>query len=638
MKKIFTLALMLLVTAVASFSQVHLNMKYTPKLKMTKPDSAWLADIGIRGAWMTNDLDKDGKPELLVTDYTKSGRVHAFQAAGNDSIEWIWSSPRLDTLPGLPFGAGSTSTPRTIRTGDMDGDGLGEIIFPRGGATGGFLIFEWDGVTGSHKFGTTPSAFIPNNVAYGSNFGVLSGIANEGGLQNTVEQFEIFDVDKDGQQELITPKNLTSTANDDYLIIHAVGSWDFESPGLSTFEIEGSTLRQASIRFGGGSPYSIVPADLDGDGKYELVCNNFNFGDYWVIKVTGPDTYELPTSLEDTTKFFYYQNKEKTQDLVALFGTTVADFDKDGNQEVYFPWYYAYMGVQTGYSLNMVNYSPGNNVLEADSTHSFNISQGVSLNADGGTFSSYRASVGDLDRNGKPELLIGSFYPSMLVAMEYQSGAVTNGANYTRKVYYKGESDSYQTLTVRDSLGKKDTIGVRDESFASKMTNPVDFDGDGKMEVVFPLQGIWDSTTVTWSRWNADSAKFLVDSSRKVSNPKKWIFRSVESDIAGSVGSKDLTLITPDDYQLNQNYPNPFNPSTTINFVLPLSKRISLRIYDMLGKEIAVLANSEFYSKGSHSLVWNGRDSGGRTVASGAYIAKMTAGNVEKSIKMMLMK
>ncbi|MFZ4620367.1 MAG: FG-GAP-like repeat-containing protein [Bacteroidota bacterium] len=638
MKKLCTLFLLSLVATVIAFSQAHLGAKYTPRLKMTKPDSAWMTDIGVRGAWMTNDLDQDGKPELLVTDYTKSGRVHAFQAVGNDSIEWIWSSPRLDTVAGIPFGPGSASTPRTIRTGDMDGDGIGEIIFPRGGSTGGFLIFEWDGVKGSHKFGTTPSAFIPANVAYGGNFGSLSGVANEGGLQTTVEQFEVMDVDKDGQQELITPKNLASTANDDYLIIHAVGSWEYENPGLSTFEIEGSTLRQASTRFGGGSPYSIVPADLNGDGKYELVCNNYNFGDYWVIKVTGPDTYELPVNLSDTTKMFYYQNKEKTQDLVALFGTTVADFDKDGNQEVYFPWYYAYMGAQAGYSLNVVNYSPGNNVLEADSTHSFSISEGVSLNVDGSTFSSYRASIGDLDRNGKPELLIGSFYPSMLVGIEYQSGDVTKAANYTRKVYYKGESNSFQTISYRDSLGVKDTIGVRDESFASKITNPVDFDGDGKIEVVFPMQGIWDSTTVSWSHYNKDSVRFFVDSTKKITNPKKWIFRSVESDIAGSVGSKELTLITPDDYLLNQNYPNPFNPSTTINFVLPLTKKVSIRIYDMLGKEITTLTNNEEFAKGSHTVTWNGRDLNGKAVASGAYIAKMNAGNVEKNIKMMLIK
>jgi hypothetical protein len=134
------------------------------------------------------------------------------------------------------------------------------------------------------------------------------------------------------------------------------------------------------------------------------------------------------------------------------------------------------------------------------------------------------------------------------------------------------------------------------------------------------------------------NGQFVDDSTKKVTNPKKWIFRSLESDIAGSVSNKDLVVITPDDYQLNQNYPNPFNPSTTINFVLPLSKKVSLRIYDMLGKEIVTLVNNNEFAKGSHSVTWNGRDMNGKTVASGGYIAKMSAGNVEKNIKMMLMK
>jgi len=558
-------------------------------------------------------------------------------------MEWVWSSPRLDTLDGLPYGTGyigtsSTATPRTIRTGDLDGDGLNEIIFARGGVGGGILIYEWDGVVGSHNFGKLPSAFIEQTIKYGSNFGPLAGTAVEGGLQLTIEQFDVKDVDGDGQQELVLPKNLTGTINDDFLIIHAVGTWEFETQGFATFEIEGSTFRTASIKYGGGSPYSAVPADLDGDGKFELVCNNYNYGDYWVMKNTAADTYVLPDSAAANSKRFYQQDYTKKYDLISLFGTTVADFDKDGNQEVYFPWYWGYQNPQVGYSLHMINYSPGDDVLEADSSHSFNISQAVSLNTLGETISSFRAAIGDLDRNGKDELLVGSFYPSMLVAIEYQSGDITKPENYLRKVYYPGEPDSYQSVSYRDSLGVLDTIRLRDETFCSKMTTPVDFDGDGKFEVILPQQGMWDSTSINWMHYSLEFSEFVTDSTVKITNPKKWIMRSIESDLLGSVGGKDYTVITPDDYQLNQNYPNPFNPTTTINFVLPLTKKVTVKIYDMIGKEVATLVNGEEYAKGSHDVVWNGRDRNGSTVASGAYIAKMNAGNVEKSIKMMMLK
>jgi hypothetical protein len=639
MKKTLTFVLLSLLISVFAYSQVHVGAKFIPKQTLTNPDSAFFGDIGIRGAWVAPDLDKDGKPEIFVTDYTKTGRVHAFQAVGNDTLEWIWSSPRLDQVVGLPYGAGGGSTPRTIRHGDMDGDGKGEVIFFRGGLGGGIVIFEWNGVNGSHNFGTKPSAFIPATVPYGANFGPLAGTANEGGLQLTVEHFEVMDVDGDGKQELVAPKNLTGTVNDDYVVISASGEWDFEEQGFASFQIEGSTGRTASVKFGGGAPYAVHPADLDGDGKMELVAHNWNFSDYFVIKVTGPDTYVIPDTAGTTTsgnQFFYMT---PNHDHVALFGGIVADLDKDGNQEVYFPLYGDFDPVApTSGALFVVDYSPSDNLFKADSTHAVNIAPAVSQNATGVGISSFTGVVADLDRNGKKEILVGSSYPSNVVGIEYNgTGSVKDPANYTRKVFYAGEADNYASFTYRDSLGvKKDTTRTRGEGFVSKMTWPIDIDGDGKLEVILPYQALNDTIIYTWQSWK--DTVYTTDSTKKLSNPKKWGFRSLESDIAGSANNKDLVVITPDDYLLYQNYPNPFNPTTNITFTLPLNKKVTAKIYDVLGKEVRTLINGEDFAKGTHSVVWNGRDNSGKQVASGTYIFKMVSGNLEKSMKMMMMK
>ena len=633
MKRITTIVVISMMGVMVSLAQIHLGAKFIPKLTLTKPDSAFFGDIGVRGAWIGPDIDQDGKPEIFVTDYAKSGRIHAFQAKGNDTLEWIWSSPRLDTLPGLPYGAGGASTPRTIRTGDLDGDGRGEVIFPRAGA--GFLVFEWDGVKGSHNFGKIPSAVIPLNVPYGPNYGALSGLPNEGGLQTTVEQFEIADVDKDGVQELITPKNVTPK---DFFIISAVGQWDFESQGFASFQIEGNTYKLASTKFGGGSPYAIHPADLDGDGKMELVCHNWNYGDYFVIKVTGPDTYVLPDTNATVNGNQFYQ-QTYPDDHPALFGAVVADLNNDGKQEVYFPWYQASLppGGSVG-CLNVVSYNTGDNVLKADSTHSTRIAT-ASMDINGTAISSFFTVVGDLDRNGKKELLVGSAYPSNVVAIEYKgTGAINDPASYTRKVLYTGESSIYATITYRDSLGKKDTVRTIGEGFVSKMTTPTDLDGDGRIETIIPYQSLVDSITTSWSHFRADSAKFVTDSSKVATNLKKWIFRSLEADIVGDVISKEYVVVMPDDYKLNQNYPNPFNPSTEISFFLPLDKKISVKVYDMLGREVRGLVADELYAKGTHAVQWNGRDNNGNQVASGAYICRLTTGNIDKSMKMMLLK
>lgn len=633
MRKIATFFFLSMLMSAFAYSQFHIGATWTPKLTTTSPDSAYFGDIGIRGAWVAPDLDQDGKPEIIVTDYTKSGRVHVFQSAGNDTLEWIWSSPRLDLVDNM--GAGGSSTPRTIRTGDLDGDGKGEIIFARAGK--GFLVFEWDGVPGSHKFGTLPSAIVPLDVPYGSNYGDLAAAPNEGGLQTTVEHFEVMDVDKDGKDELIIPKNISGSANDDFLIISADGEWDYENQGFASFKIEGSTNRLASVKYGGGSPYSVHPADIDGDGKYELVCHNWQEGDYFVMKATGADTYQLP----DTNKTANFLNITSPYDQVALFGGIVGDIDKDGNDEVFFAWFDDLAGAGGGEEMGnlwIVNYSPNDDVFKADSTHVARIMTGISQSSSGERISSFNGVVADFDGNGKKEVIVSSSYPSNVVAAEYQGGNVMDPASYIRKVYYAGEKDIYAAVTYSDSLGVKDTLRTIGEGFVSKMAGPVDLDGDGKFELLLPYQSLIDTATYSWRHYVADSAKFITDSTKKRTNPKKWAIRSLERDIAGSVRSKEYVMITPDNYILNQNYPNPFNPSTQINFVLPLNKKVSLKVYDMLGKEVRTLINNEEYAKGNYNVTWNGRDNSGRTVASGTYIAKMVSGNIEKSIKMMMVK
>lgn len=627
MKRLSTLLLLALFCAAYSFCQMHIGAKFDSNSKI-KPDSAWFGSVGPRGAWIAPDLDHDGKPELFVTDYSNNGQIYAFQAAGNDTLEMIWSW-RCDV-------ATTNSTPRTIRSGDMDGDGRGEVIFAI--QSYGFLLFEWDGVVGSHNFGKKPSAIIPLNVAYGSNYGPLASVANEGGLQTSVDQFEVMDVDGDGQEELITPKNLSGTANDDFLIISADGSWEFEDQGFASFKIEGSTHRLASTNFGGGGPYAIHPADVNGDGKYELVCHNWNYGDYFMMKVTGPDTYVLPDTSASNAERFYYQTLANVTDCVSLFGGIVADLNSDGKQEVYFPMYnnYNVPNLAEAGDVSVVSYNAGDNVLEASSAHSTKIATSVALNYKGEPISAFTGVEADLDRNGKKEILIGSFYPSEVVSIEYQGGAINSPSSYKRKVLYTGEKlGGVYAYTYRDSAGVKDTLRSAEE-FVSKMCKPTDFDLDGRKEVLLPTMVTPDSIAYTWMHFSAGA--FVTDSTNKKANPNHWYIRSLESDVAGGVDTKQYTIITLEDYVLAQNYPNPFNPSTQITFTLPLIKKVSLIVYDMLGREVRTLINNDEYTKGSHSVVWNGKDNFGRSVATGSYVYTLRIGNMEKSLKMVLLK
>ena len=93
----------------------------------------------------------------------------------------------------------------------------------------------------------------------------------------------------------------------------------------------------------------------------------------------------------------------------------------------------------------------------------------------------------------------------------------------------------------------------------------------------------------------------------------------------------------PEEFALSQNYPNPFNPSTTIEYALPLPARVSLRIYNLLGREVAALVN-DWQDMGYHEIVWQGRDQAGRSVASGVYFAVLHADGHILTRKMLLLK
>jgi hypothetical protein len=90
--------------------------------------------------------------------------------------------------------------------------------------------------------------------------------------------------------------------------------------------------------------------------------------------------------------------------------------------------------------------------------------------------------------------------------------------------------------------------------------------------------------------------------------------------------------VVPNEYRLDQNYPNPFNPSTTITFSLPHSAHVSLKVFDILGKEIATLVNG-FTTAGPHDVTFNATN-----LASGVYFYKLTSGDFTQMMKMLLVK
>lgn len=109
-----------------------------------------------------------------------------------------------------------------------------------------------------------------------------------------------------------------------------------------------------------------------------------------------------------------------------------------------------------------------------------------------------------------------------------------------------------------------------------------------------------------------------------------YALTTTEAGVVTSVEAKDDQV--PAEFQLSQNYPNPFNPSTTIRFSLPRREHVTLRVFDVLGREVATLLDDEL-SSGEHSVVFNSKN-----LSSGVYFYRLTAGQFTQIRKGILMK
>ncbi len=98
------------------------------------------------------------------------------------------------------------------------------------------------------------------------------------------------------------------------------------------------------------------------------------------------------------------------------------------------------------------------------------------------------------------------------------------------------------------------------------------------------------------------------------------------------VAVNDPTSNIPTAYKLEQNYPNPFNPTTSITFAMPVAGNVELKVYDLLGKEVASLVSGNL-TAGTHVVPFDAS-----VLASGVYIYKITAGSFIDSKKMVLIK
>ncbi|MGH7494527.1 MAG: FG-GAP-like repeat-containing protein [bacterium] len=563
------------------------------------------------------DLDKDGNKELILTDYGAVG-VRLFEYVGADRFELVWSSPP-DTLAGRNRRKGSN--PRVATVGDLDQDNKSEILFPLASEPSGWYVYEWDGVVGSDNFGTIYSSVVSTEIdsCCAADFRVFRG--DHDGIPF------ILDIDNDGKTELILATTRAAAGGKRGLQIITVEGDIEHNAGSGGFETWRTELMVDRGNYGGGTPSHSIPADLDGDGTWEIVNHTFNSHNFYNVDVLGTDSYAIPDPASPTR--FYHAT---ALDDVALFGGDVGDVDGDGNDELYFPAFFAG-------EMYVVDYNPGDDVRAVDGSHVVRV------------FPSYPtsgASIFDVDKNGKPNIITGGGFPRSIVSAEVY-GNPRDPSAYQTQIIYAGEPDIFTgpesnliDIVIKDSLGVVTTTQAVSNRFVSKIhahyqKQAIDFDNDGNNEIIASFQSNQAQITTLMLTWNATAGKY--DSVQtSIANPKSWSMMRFEFTGGTGVEEREVTFVTPDDYVLDQNYPNPFNPTTTIRYSLPLNKRVSLRIYNTMGQLVRTLVDNELQATGRHEIKWDGRNQRGERAASGVYIYALEFGNFKKTRSMTLLK
>ncbi len=156
------------------------------------------------------------------------------------------------------------------------------------------------------------------------------------------------------------------------------------------------------------------------------------------------------------------------------------------------------------------------------------------------------------------------------------------------------------------------------------------------------------STTALLKDVSANSsgdAEFTFSVDKKAPVGIDTILRATISTADGQTWTKDITVevAAPKDYKLYDNFPNPFNPSTKIAFELPKASHVKLMVHDIVGREVAQVADTD-YPAGYSELIWNGQNKNGKLVSCGVYFYRLVVSGVEpvstdrwSNVKKMLM-
>ena len=140
------------------------------------------------------------------------------------------------------------------------------------------------------------------------------------------------------------------------------------------------------------------------------------------------------------------------------------------------------------------------------------------------------------------------------------------------------------------------------------------------------------SNTTACFRMSFINQSAVFDGSTPLTYNSGWTYTNTDTCLNNTVSVNNITTEIPREYNLSQNYPNPFNPVTMIKFALPKASFVTLKVYDMLGREVSVLVNGQ-KSAGQYIV-----DFDASSLTSGVYFYRLESNDFVEVKRMVVLK
>jgi hypothetical protein len=535
---------------------------------------------GYGGILAGGDMDGDGLADIWVINSMWDGagdyipRAYKLEPDGLGSWQVVWSAT-------APVDLQNTWPALTI--GDMDGDGKEELIW------------------GAPNWPTTNMPNPPRVMVY-----------EEAGDGTDVMGVATTDTASSGEDLHFSP-NSFSTITAEYLNTRPTRFWVSDIDGDGTKELCFNDRKGGSNGFGTGLFYGVmsvsdVPDAGDGSETWTVEATmltapidtagtaagtQYALNNKYDSFVLGSSLY-LPEETSITKVTATAANTYSATQLAPAAGgmlfnaSQVADLDGDGIEEVITAEYdYGTAVVSSVVLLQADGDTLKHTVLATMDTTAATGYAGASSRFMG-------SAQGDVDGDGNLDFIWGSRYTNnngCIFRLAYNGGVITDPASYELTVIdsaYAAGGNAWDVVAV----GNIDADAA-DEVLYGHQGSAGTFPNDGTLDIVV-----------------------------------------LDYDATAGVFVRETI---PLNFNLKQNYPNPFNPSTTIDYELDVQEDVSISIYDLAGHKINELFNG-VQNGGSHSIVWNGKDLSGSTVAAGTYLYEIKVGNSRMTKKMVLLK